>query len=86
MDWSFESLRVDVTILPGFLSVTIRDFFIPARHVSALDRVLQIVAFSVANYLIAWLLSPLALLPEWMRIGAEEIEFLGPEGRLNDQA
>ena len=63
-EFSSESLRVLVTILPGFLSVSIRDFFVPARRTSSFDRVLEVVSFAVANYLLAWTLSPLAWIPE----------------------
>ena len=68
-EFSSESLRVLVTILPGFLSVSIRDFFVPARRTSSFDRVLEVVSFAVANYLLAWTLSPLAWIPEWLRLG-----------------
>jgi hypothetical protein len=48
-----EALRVVITLLPGFLSVKIKDFFTTAGARGPFDQLMEVVAFSVANYLFA---------------------------------
>ncbi len=52
-DLSREAVEVAVTLLPGFLSVKVKDFFRPPRELPTSDMFLEVVAFSVANYVIA---------------------------------
>lgn len=49
----FESVWLVVALLPGFISVRIRDFFLPPRRADAFDRWFEVVAFAVGNYLVA---------------------------------
>ena len=58
-DLSFDTLRVAVTVLPGFLTVKVKDFFLPARKSAGFDRFLEVVAFAVANYVAAGILMDL---------------------------
>jgi len=47
---SSDSIRAAIVLIPGFLSVRIRDFFWTARRPSAFDQFMEAIAFSVANF------------------------------------
>ncbi|MBI5710555.1 MAG: hypothetical protein HZC42_09675 [Candidatus Eisenbacteria bacterium] len=67
-DWSYESVRVLVTLLPGFLSLKIKDFFLPPLRSSPFEQSLGIVAFAVANYVITATATKLVLVPGWLSL------------------
>ncbi|MEQ1833403.1 MAG: DUF6338 family protein [Candidatus Eisenbacteria bacterium] len=52
-DANLDSVWLIVALLPGFFSVCVRDFFLPPRRVDAFGRVFEVVAFALANYVLA---------------------------------
>lgn len=48
-----DAVWLMVVLLPGFFSVQIRDFFLPPRRATPMDRLFEVVAFALGNYVVA---------------------------------
>ena len=48
-----EAVQAAVAVMPGFLAVKVKDFFLPHRRATRFDLLLEVVAFSVANFVAA---------------------------------
>ena len=62
-----------VTLLPGFLALRVRNFFMPARDRDLFERVSEVVAFSLIAYLFVSAFFGLDGRPEWMRFPGEHL-------------
>lgn len=72
---SRQGVEVAVALLPGFLSVKVKDFFKPKRHSSHLDQVFEVVAFAVGNYVFAWVV--LSIIGQSIGVFPESLFVLG---------
>jgi len=73
---SLDALLVAATLLPGFLSSKIKDFFIPARKLTAFDHFMEVAAFAVANYVTAAVV---------LGLGRRDINFVRPLCGVGEQ-
>ncbi len=65
------ALTLLVTLLPGFLALRVRAFFMPARERDLFERVAEVVAFSLSAYLLVSVSLRLDGRPGWMLLPGE---------------
>jgi hypothetical protein len=61
-------------LLPGFLVVQVRDFFVPARQRELFEQLAEVLAFALITYVIAGTVTGLRAEPQWMFGGWQDGE------------
>lgn len=65
------ALTLLVTLLPGFLALRVRAFFMPAKERDLFERVAEVVAFSLVAYVLVTLSLRLDGRPAWLVLPGE---------------
>ena len=65
------ALALLVTLLPGFLALRVRDFFVPVKARDNFERISEVVAYSLVLYLLVSSFQRVDWRPDWMTLLGE---------------